>query len=98
EALFDKAFAIIDEQKEMREEQFPVEVRVLATEDYAVTWGVFYYIKNIRDIYAIRQAINAAILAESVRANIALSTPMLQQVDMTSAPPNTDFSNALHAQ
>jgi small-conductance mechanosensitive channel len=79
-AMIIKAFEKFDAETELREEQFVPEIRVLETGDYAVKWGVFYYVKNVKEILAIRQALNSYILKESIASNISLSTPVLQDI------------------
>lgn len=59
-----------------------LEIRVLETGDYAVEWGVFYYVKDkkkIRDIVKIKQLFREIILEESLKQGISLSTPDLFQ-------------------
>lgn len=72
-----RAFAEIDRVEGMREEQFDPEVMVHDTGDYAVTWAVFYYIKDVKHLLKIKQKFRAHILAESIRSNISLATPSL---------------------
>jgi len=77
-AMFTRAFEKFDAETELREEQFTPEIRVLETGDYAVQWGVFYYVKTVKSILFIRQSLNSYILAESIESGISLSTPILQ--------------------
>lgn len=63
------------------ESQYPVEVRVMDTGDFAVEWSLFYYTKSVRDLLRTRQILLAAILNESVSRNIPLATPMLHQLE-----------------
>ncbi|MGH1427465.1 MAG: mechanosensitive ion channel family protein [Arenicella sp.] len=79
-AMFERAFAKFDDSTELREEQFRPEIRVLETGDYAVKWGVFYYIKNIKEMLAIRQSLLSYILDESIASDISLATPTLQEM------------------
>lgn len=76
-AMMERAFAEIDLTENAREKQHTPEIRVQATGDYAVTWAVFYYIKDIRKLLTIRQLVRAYILAEATRSNISLATPDL---------------------
>lgn len=76
--MINRAFAEIDNAEDMREEQYAPEIRVHDTGDYAVTWAVFYYIKDVRNLLKIKQVFRAYILAESVRSGISLATPVLQ--------------------
>ena len=78
-AMINRAFAKIDDREDAREEQHAPEVMVYETGDYAVTWAVYYYIKDIKRLLKIRQIFRSYILAESVKSNISLATPTLQQ-------------------
>ncbi len=78
-AMFKRAFTLLDTIEDAREEQFDPEVRVLDTGDYAVTWGVYYYIKDVKSLLASRQIIRSYILQESIVSKIDLSTPLLHQ-------------------
>ncbi len=80
-AMFERAFSKFDESTDMREEQFRPEIRVLETGDYAVKWGVFYYIKDIKNMLAIRQMLRSYILDESIASDISLATPILQDLN-----------------
>lgn len=91
-AMFLRAFEKFDSEHELREEQFAPEVRVLETGDYAVQWGVFYYIKDVKNILLTRQAIRSCILAESLNSDISLATPVLQ--DINAAINKADLTNA----
>jgi len=77
-AMFERAFEKFDAETELREEQFTPEIRILETGDYAVQWGVFYYVKSVKSILLIRQTLNSYILNESIASGISLSTPILQ--------------------
>lgn len=76
-AMIDRAFERSDKNEALREEQFEPEVMVHDTGDYAVTWAVYYYIKDVKSLLRIKQTFRAYILAESVRSGISLSTPSL---------------------
>jgi len=78
-AMINRAFAKIDTQEGIREEQHEAEILVDDTGDYAVTWAVYYYIKDIKRLLKIRQLFRSYILAESIASNISLATPILQQ-------------------
>lgn len=73
-----RAFAEIDRVEGLREEQFKPEIMVQDTGDYAVTWAVYYYIKDVKRLLRIKQIFRGHILAESVRSGISLATPSLQ--------------------
>ena len=85
-AMFMRAFNQFDSEYNAREEQFEPEIRVLETGDYAVKWGVFYYIKDVKNILSIRQQLLSMILAESIRSDISLATPMLQDISAAIQP------------
>jgi len=82
-SMMDRAFKNIDDIEDVREDQHETEVLVFDTGDYAVTWAVYYYIKDIKRILKIRQLFRSYILAESVKSNISLATPILQQNQIT---------------
>lgn len=81
-AMFTRAIAKLDEIEEVREEQFDPEIRILETGDYAVTWGLFYYTKNIKTVLSTRQLIRSYILDESIKSKISLATPQLHQMQL----------------
>ena len=76
--MIKRAFAEIDSNEDMREEQFEPEVFVYETGDYAVTWAIYYYIKDVKSLLKIKQVFRSYVLAESIRSNISLATPSLQ--------------------
>jgi len=86
--MINRAFDEIDKAEGMREEQFEPEVLVYDTGDYAVTWAVFYYIKEVKRVLKIKQIFRAYILAQSVRSGISLATPSLQSNEVLINPPN----------
>ncbi len=75
--MINRAFAEIDRIEGMREEQFEPEVLVFDTGDYAVTWAVYYYIKDIKRLLKIKQIFRSYVLAEAERSGISLATPIL---------------------
>ncbi len=79
-AMFERAFEKFYNDHDLLEEQFDPEIRVLDTGDYAVKWGVFYYTKSIKNILVIRQKVRSQILSESIKSNISLATPVLQDI------------------
>lgn len=80
-----RAFADIDQSENSREEQYEPEIFVQDTGDYAVTWAVFYYTKDVKRLPAIRQIFRGYVLAEASRSGISLATPILQQTEFSSA-------------
>lgn len=81
-AMFKRAFATLDETREVREEQYKPGIYVYDTGDYAVTWAIYYFTKDVKNIFLNRQLIRSAILAESHNSNISLSTPVLQTANV----------------
>ena len=77
-AMMERAFSEIDKAEDVREEQYEPEIFVHDTGDYAVTWAVYYYIKDIKRLLRIKQIFRSYVLAEAERSNISLSTPILQ--------------------
>lgn len=77
-AMMQRAFAEIDKAEGVREEQYEPEIFVHDTGDYAVTWAVYYYIKDIKRLLRTKQIFRSYVLAEAERSNISLSTPILQ--------------------
>lgn len=88
-SMMRRAFAKIDEAEAAREEQYEPEIRVHHTGDYAVTWAVFYYIKDVRRLLSIKQIFRGYILSEATACNISLATPALQQAEVTMMAPTT---------
>ncbi|MEO0368462.1 MAG: mechanosensitive ion channel family protein [Pseudomonadota bacterium] len=85
--MITRAFTKIDEQEGTREEQYQPEIRVYETGDYAVTWAVYYYIKDVKQILQIKQVYRAHVLAEATRSGISLATPDLQQNEVINSTP-----------
>lgn len=82
-AMIVQAFELSDKNETLREEQYAPEIMVHETGDYAVTWAVYYYIKDVKNLLRIKQIFREYILAESVRSNISLSTPSLSVNDVS---------------
>ncbi len=81
--MMQRAFANCDKDHEFREAQYEPEVMVHETGDYAVTWAVFYYIKDVKRLLRIKQTVRSYILDESIRSGISLATPSLQQNEVS---------------
>ena len=77
--MINRAFKTIDQAEGAREEQYEPEIMVFDTGDYAVTWAVYYYIKDVKRLLSIRQMFRSYILEESIKSDISLATPALQQ-------------------
>lgn len=89
--MMQRAFAAIDKEVGGREEQYEPEILVEATGDYAVTWAVYYHIKDVKRLIKTKQLFRSHILAESTRSNISLATPVLQNASVVV---NDDSSDA----
>ena len=68
--------------------QYPLEIRVDDAGDYAVKWTIFYYIKDLKKLLAIRQGFCKHIVINSSKFGVSLATPILyQKVEETSDTP-----------
>ena len=76
--MIKRAFEKVDTEEGIREEQYDPEIFVYDTGDYAVTWAVFYYIKDVKRLLPIKHTIRSYILKASILSDISLSTPVLQ--------------------
>ena len=85
-AMIHRAFSAIDQAEGSREEQYEPEIRCLDTGDDAVTWGVYYYIKDVKRLLTIKQLFRAYVLQESIRSGISLATPDLLAADVNVQP------------
>jgi len=83
--MFNQAFETVANEGDMIDDSHPLEIRVLETGDHAVEWGIFYYIKEVSGIVAIRQRFLEEILEASHRHGISLSTPQTHVVTNVSA-------------
>ncbi|MEM7468050.1 MAG: mechanosensitive ion channel family protein, partial [Pseudomonadota bacterium] len=63
------------------ESQYELEARGIATGDDAVEWALFYYTKEVKNIYRTRQLLREAVLKLSEKAGISLATPKLLTVN-----------------
>ena len=57
--------------------QYPMETRATKAGDFAITWSLFYYIKEVQQILLIRQAVRSAVIEAARLAGISLATPIL---------------------
>ena len=86
--MFIEAFeTVASDGNNLIDDSHPLEIRVLETGDHAVEWGIFYYIKEVSGIVAIRQRFLEEILEASHRHGISLSTPQTHVV--TNIPSET---------
>ena len=80
-SMFIAAFETISENDDNSiDSSHPLEIRVLETGDHAVEWGIFYYIKEVKGIIALRQRMLEAVLNSSREYGISLSTPVTHVV------------------
>ena len=80
-AMFNEAFSdVVARSDNMIDDTHPLEIRVLETGDHAVEWGIFYYIKEVQGIIAVRQLMMEKILDVSIQHGISLSTPQTHVV------------------
>lgn len=89
-AMIHRAFQTIDQSEGFREEQYEPEIRVYDTGDYAVTWAIYYYIKDVKRLLAIKQIFRAYVLQESIKSNISLATPNLHNAEVQTPTQSLD--------
>jgi len=65
------------------EYQYPLEIGISETGDYAVLWSVYYYTKDVRNIIKTRQQLREVILKTSKNFDISLATPQLHVIEKT---------------
>ena len=86
--MFNEAFeALAGDGNNMIDDSHPLEIRVLETGDHAVEWGIFYYIKEVQGIIAVRQRMMELILETSNKYGISLSTPKTHLVTNLATQP-----------
>lgn len=68
------------------EYQHPLEIGVLETGDYAVSWAIYYYTKDVKNIIKIRQELREVILKTSKAKRISLATPQLHVLENAYPP------------
>jgi len=77
EELFKNVFERANKEQEIpMEYQYPLQVAVMNTGDFAVEWGVYYYLKEVKKLLPVRQQLLALTLQESSKLNISLATPL----------------------
>ena len=82
--MFETAYKNCEEMGDQKiEYQYPLEIGITQTGDYAVEWTIFYYIKDVRDLMKIRMSFREIILKQSKLSGISLATPSLHEVDST---------------
>jgi len=80
--MFEQGFAVAEESGDIKIEfQYPLEIGVQDTGDYAVEWAVYYYIKEIRELIKTRMAFREIILKQAKLMGISLATPSLHEMD-----------------
>ncbi len=63
------------------ESQYALEARVVETGDDAVEWALYYYTKDVRNLYRTRQLLRETVLKLSEKQGVSLATPRLLQVN-----------------
>ncbi len=77
ESVYEQA---VDDNLQVNESYAP-EIGLLKAGDYAVTWGFFYYIKEVRQVLSTRHEMQELVLEKAKEQGISLATPMLQFVE-----------------
>lgn len=81
-SLFAKVEVLLQEEySEHYEAQHPIQVMVDDTGDHAVTWLMFFYIKDIKQLLKTRQLFREVILNLSIAEGISLATPLTHVVN-----------------
>lgn len=79
-AMFEASFKEACEREQLPIlSQYPLEIRVIDTGDYAVLWRVFYYTKEVRSLLGTRQRFLEVIHEQALKSDISLATPVLYQ-------------------
>lgn len=87
--LFEEVFEIAKQDGDMPiNHQHAYELRVLDTGDYAIEWGFFYYLKEVKLLLVTRHRLLALIAQKSTEMDISLATPILYQRVGESQEPN----------
>ena len=74
--MFKDAFKIAERDKACAIEfQYPLEIGLCDTGDYALEWVVYYYTKEVRQIIRTRQAFREIIHETALQVGISLATP-----------------------
>ena len=80
--LFSDAIeAVVKATPSVIESQYELEARVMSTGDDAVEWALFYYTKDIKNLYKTRQTLREAVLKLSQQQGISLATPRLLEIN-----------------
>ena len=72
--------------------KYPMEIRATKAGDFAITWSLFYYTKDVQKILSIRQSVRSAVIEAARLADISLATPILYKsstLDEEDFPPVT---------
>jgi len=59
----------------------PVEVRPTDAGDFAVSWSIFYYTKDVKNLLQNQQIILAEVLAQAANDKLSLATPVLNSIN-----------------
>ena len=80
--MFLTAFEEANNSREIAIEfQYPLEIGISETGDYAVSWSAYYYTKDVRNIIKTRQQFRELILKTSKKLEISLATPQLHRIE-----------------
>ncbi len=86
--LFQEAYSLAIERNLPIRTSYEPEIRALDTGDFAVKWGFFYYIKEVKQILSTRQQLRELILELALSKGISLSTPTLAHLEMKTTGAN----------
>ena len=79
--LFEEVFESAQEDADIPiNDQHRYDLRVLDTGDFAIEWGFFYYLKEVKYLLVTRHRLLALIAQKAELMEISLATPMLHQV------------------
>lgn len=92
--MFNAAYKNAESNKACNIEfQYPLEIGLNDTGDYALEWFVYYYTKDVRNIIRIRQQFREIIHITSQQHNISLATPSQHVVTYESGTEQLNQSN-----
>jgi len=69
--------------------QYPLEIGVENTGDFAVEWVIYYYTKDLKQLLRTRQSFLKLILKTSKEFNIRLATPSLHSLEQNQVTTTT---------
>ena len=62
------------------------EISILDTGDYAIKWGFFYYLKEVKTIFMTRRKVFGLVAKKAKDAGISLATPILLEQSVAGQP------------